>query len=74
MFPPGQEAEAETLDPTWRQLQQQLARRSARGSWQIVKDSDHLIVESQPSAVAETIVVLVAELRRGVQEHTTALP
>jgi pimeloyl-ACP methyl ester carboxylesterase len=74
MFPPGQEAEAEALDPTWRQLQQQLARRSARGAWQIVKDSDHLIVESQPSAVAETIVVLVAELRRGVQEHTTALP
>jgi hypothetical protein len=70
MLPPGREAEAKALDSAWRQLQQELARRSVGGSWQIIKDSDHLIAESQPSAVAHTIVLMVEELRRAVQGHT----
>jgi pimeloyl-ACP methyl ester carboxylesterase len=72
MLPPGREADADALEPTWRDLQQRLSRRSARGAWQIIKDSDHLIAESQPSDVAEFILTVIAELRGGSPDHTPA--
>jgi len=36
-------------------LQQRLARRSTRGVWRVVPDSDHLIAGSQPHAVAAAV-------------------
>jgi hypothetical protein len=44
-------------------LAQQFARRSTRGTWQLVPDSDHLIGNSQPHAVAAAVLDLVAEVR-----------
>jgi pimeloyl-ACP methyl ester carboxylesterase len=43
----------------WRDLQQQLARRSWRGTWRLVPDSDHLIADRQPHAVAAAVLELI---------------
>ena len=55
ILPPGYDDVAAAFEPEWRDLQQQLARRSTRGVWRVVPDSDHLIAGSQPHAVAAAI-------------------
>jgi pimeloyl-ACP methyl ester carboxylesterase len=63
-LPPGYDSDVADLDPLWRELQQNLARRSTRGTWRVVPNSGHLIAGSQPHAVAAAIgeiLDLVAE-------------
>jgi len=48
----------------WLSLQQEFSRCSHRGSWQIVPGTDHLIVATQPHAVAAIILEMVAHVRR----------
>jgi pimeloyl-ACP methyl ester carboxylesterase len=55
ILPPGYDDAAAAFEPEWRDLQQQLARRSTRGVWRVVPDSDHLIAGSQPHAVAAAV-------------------
>jgi pimeloyl-ACP methyl ester carboxylesterase len=47
--------------------QQQFARRSTQGSWQLVPGSDHLIGNSQPHVVASAVLDMVARVRRGAR-------
>jgi pimeloyl-ACP methyl ester carboxylesterase len=42
---------------------QALAKRSTRGSWRIVPDSEHLIASSQPDAVTGEILAMLADIR-----------
>ena len=53
-----------SLMQEWLPLQQQFSRSSRRGRWQIVPGTDHLIVATQPHAVAAVILEMVAEVRR----------
>jgi hypothetical protein len=46
------------------QIHQALARQSTRGLWRIVPDSEHLIASSQPGAVSEAILSMLADIRR----------
>ena len=55
ILPPGYDDVAAAFEPDWRDLQQRLARRSTRGVWRVVPDSDHLIAGSQPHAVAAAV-------------------
>ena len=56
-------AQADALARDWRDLQQQLSRRSSRGTWRMVAGSDHLIGNSQPHAVAAAVLDLLDWLR-----------
>ena len=58
-LPPGYDSYVADLDPLWRELQQNLARRSTRGTWRVVPNSGHLIAGSQPHAVAAAIVEIL---------------
>jgi protein-S-isoprenylcysteine O-methyltransferase Ste14/pimeloyl-ACP methyl ester carboxylesterase len=64
---PGAGRIVDTLWADRLQVHQQLAARSTHGSWHIVPDSEHLIASSQPDAVAEVILAMLAEIRRGRQ-------
>jgi len=55
-------AQADALARDWRDLQQQLSRRSSRGTWRMVAGSDHLIGSSQPHAVAAAVLELLDQL------------
>ncbi len=44
------------------QIHQALAKRSTRGSWQTVPNSEHLIASSQPDAVIDVIFAMLDEL------------
>jgi len=55
LFPPGHEAEAVSLEPTWNRLQEALARRSAHDDHRVVPGSGHLIAVDQPQAVADAV-------------------
>jgi pimeloyl-ACP methyl ester carboxylesterase len=46
-----------------RSTNQMLARRSARGSWRLVRDSGHLIADDQPQAVVDAALDLLNQLR-----------
>jgi len=68
-IPPG--AEFLSRDPRfkswmdeWLPRQQELSRRSRRGSWRVVAGSDHLIGNSQPHAVAAAILEMLAQVRQ----------
>ena len=41
---------------------QALARRSTRGTWQMVPNSEHLIAVSQPDVVIDTILMMLDDL------------
>jgi pimeloyl-ACP methyl ester carboxylesterase len=43
-------------------IQQRFAKRSTRGTWQLVPGSDHLIASSQPRAVAAAVLNLISQL------------
>ncbi len=64
LLPPGYESEVEAFEPEWRDVQQQLSRRSTRGTWRMVPNSGHLIHGSQPHAVAGVVLEMLAEVRQ----------
>jgi hypothetical protein len=66
LFPPGLAAYGQTIKREWLSLQQRFAQRSRRGTWRIVPGSDHLIGNSQPHAVADAVLEMVAEVRRAL--------
>jgi pimeloyl-ACP methyl ester carboxylesterase len=55
--------DAVSLVPALRETHQHLAERSPHGSWRIVPGSDHLIASSQPQAVVDAVVDLLAYVR-----------
>ena len=55
-------AQADALARDWRDLQQQLSRRSSRGTWRMVADSDHLIGNRQPHSVAAAVVGMLEQV------------
>lgn len=63
LIPFGFAAQEKGLARDWRGLQQQLSRRSSRGTWRVVAGSDHLIGNSQPQAVAAAVLDLVDAVR-----------
>ena len=63
ILPPGLASEAEELGREWRDLQQQLSRRSSRGTWRVVPGSTHLIAATQPHAVAAAALDLIVSAR-----------
>jgi hypothetical protein len=44
-------------------MHQALAKRSTRGSWRIVPDSEHLIASSQPDVVIAEILAMLRDIR-----------
>jgi pimeloyl-ACP methyl ester carboxylesterase len=66
LFPPGLAADGQTIEREWLSLQPGFAQRSRRGTWRIVPGSDHLIGNSQPHAVADAVLEMVAEVRRAL--------
>jgi pimeloyl-ACP methyl ester carboxylesterase len=62
-LPPALPFDVSAIEPLWRVLQQQLSRRSSRGTWRIVPGSGHLIASSQPHVVAQEVLGLVFNLR-----------
>jgi hypothetical protein len=62
----GLAAYGQTIERAWLSLQQRFAQRSRRGTWRIVPGSDHLIGNSQPHAVADAVLEMVAEVRRAL--------
>ena len=64
LIPGSYAAEEPTLARDWRDLQQQLSRRSSRGTWRIVPGSNHLIAESQPHAVAGAVLEMLGAVQR----------
>jgi pimeloyl-ACP methyl ester carboxylesterase len=62
LIPFGFTDQANGLARDWRGLQQQLSRRSSRGTWRMVAGSDHLIGNSQPHAVAAAVLELLDQL------------
>jgi hypothetical protein len=62
LIPFGFAARAGALAHDWRGLQQQLSRRSSRGTWRMVAGSDHLIGNSEPHAVAAAVLELLDQL------------
>ena len=63
LFPPGLASDGEVVAREWRDLQQQLSRRSSRGTWRVVPGSTHLIAGSQPHAVAIAALDLLGQAR-----------
>ena len=55
--------DAVSVLPMLRKTHQHLAERSTHGSWRIVPGSDHLIASSQPQAVVDAVVDLLAYVR-----------
>ena len=51
------------FEPLWQFMQQRLARRSSRGTWQVVPGSGHLIFSSHPQVVADAILSMLSGLR-----------
>lgn len=45
------------------QSHKEMAKQSTRGTWQLVPDSDHLIAESHPDAVADAVLEMLEEIR-----------
>lgn len=64
ILPPPFYAEAAEIRRELPDLQQRLARCSSRGTWRLVPDSDHLIGNSQPHAVATAVLEVLAMARR----------
>jgi len=64
LFPPGFASYEQSLDRDWLNLQQRFAQRSSRGTWRVVPESDHLIGNSQPHAVAAAILEMLGQIRR----------
>ncbi len=68
---PGLRGVAEALWADRLQVHQQLAKQSTRGKWRLVPDSDHLIADRQPDAVAAAILAMLVEIRRGALEKSS---
>ena len=66
---PGLRGIAEAWGRDRLEVHRRLAKRSTRGSWRIVPDSEHLIASSQPDAVADAILEMLAVVRRGNLER-----
>jgi protein-S-isoprenylcysteine O-methyltransferase Ste14/pimeloyl-ACP methyl ester carboxylesterase len=54
---------AGSLRETRLPMHQALAKRSTRGSWRIVPDSEHLIASSQPDVVIAEILAMLRDIR-----------
>ena len=52
-----------TTESTRVEVHKQLAKKSTKGSWQMVPDSTHLIAASQPDAVAKVILEMLDSIR-----------
>jgi pimeloyl-ACP methyl ester carboxylesterase len=52
-----------TLGTLRARAHQRLAQRSTRGLWHVVPGSDHLIASSQPQAVVDAVLELLAQIR-----------
>jgi len=63
LTPPGVSSAADALRARRVPVHQELAKRSTRGTWQTVPNSEHLIASSQPDAVIEVIFTMLDELR-----------
>jgi hypothetical protein len=63
-FPPALASYGREVDHEWLDLQQRFGQRSPRGTWRVVPGSDHLIGNSQPHAVAVTVLEMLAQIRR----------
>ena len=63
LLPPMIPIDPMKFEPLWQFMQQRLARRSSRGTWQKVPGSGHLIYASHPQAVADAILRLLDSLR-----------
>jgi pimeloyl-ACP methyl ester carboxylesterase len=63
LVPPGFGSMAGEIVDHWRDLQQQLSRRSSHGRWQIVPGSGHALYNHQPDVVAAAVLDLVEHLR-----------
>jgi protein-S-isoprenylcysteine O-methyltransferase Ste14/pimeloyl-ACP methyl ester carboxylesterase len=55
--------DVERLRSESRTRQQELARQSSRGHWELVPDSTHLIASSQPDVVAEAVFAMIEQVR-----------
>jgi pimeloyl-ACP methyl ester carboxylesterase len=64
LFPPPFATYGQRVERQWLEMQQDFALRSKRGTWRIVPGSDHLIGNSQPHAVANAILEMIASVRR----------
>jgi pimeloyl-ACP methyl ester carboxylesterase len=67
LLPPGFarfRAKVDRWRGDWLAGQEQFAHRSTRGTWRIVPGSGHLIASSQPHAVAEAVLDILAKTRR----------
>jgi pimeloyl-ACP methyl ester carboxylesterase len=62
--PPALQPQAEALAAAFHESQKRFARRSTRGSWRIVPNSDHLIASRQPQAVSSAVLGMLNEVRR----------
>jgi pimeloyl-ACP methyl ester carboxylesterase len=60
----SRDARFTSLMDKWLPLQQHLSSHSTRGSWRVVAGSDHLIGNSQPHAVADAILEMLAQVRQ----------
>jgi pimeloyl-ACP methyl ester carboxylesterase len=65
ILPPILPIDISAIEPLWRVTQQRLSQRSSRSRWQTVPGSGHLIASSQPHAVAEEILGLLARIGSG---------
>ena len=61
--PPGLGGMADILASSRVEVHQQLAKRSTRGSWQMVPKSEHLLANSQPDVVTNVVLKMVADIR-----------
>ena len=61
--PPGLGSMADILASSRVEVHQQLAKRSTRGSWQMVPKSEHLLANSQPDVVTNVVLKMVADIR-----------
>jgi protein-S-isoprenylcysteine O-methyltransferase Ste14/pimeloyl-ACP methyl ester carboxylesterase len=62
---PGLRRIAAALRAGWLDEHRQLAKRSRRGVWRVVPDSEHLIAISHPDAVADAVLAMLVDIRRG---------
>jgi pimeloyl-ACP methyl ester carboxylesterase len=55
--------DVQVIESARRDAHQRFAKRSARGTWRVVPGSNHLIASSQPQAVIEVVMKMIADLK-----------
>jgi protein-S-isoprenylcysteine O-methyltransferase Ste14/pimeloyl-ACP methyl ester carboxylesterase len=59
----GSLVDAGAINAALQRSHQEIAQQSSRGSWKAVPGGDHLIAESHPDVVADTVLEMLQELR-----------